>query len=190
METLPGRPVGGQTQVSAKGTGTTRSQPCQDNFDVRHDAVWIKEGNNNMNTNINDISAELSACRKAWADNKGAKFAWCCHHEILIEPLLDPPENRITYILHDKPEGERAIRLHNFRPARAVLPKAYAEAWKAYVEAWKACVEAWKACAEVRKACDEAWKACAEVRKACDEELRYLFNQDWPDNTWNGKDIF
>ena len=158
------------------------------------------------------IKTELAACRKAWAANPTAKLAWCCHHAILLERLTKPAENRIAYILSDKSKEEQAIRLHNFRPARVKLPEAIE---KACAEFDKACAEFDKARAEWNKACAEfdnkaraewnkaraEWnKACAEFDKARAEwdkaigfhksELSALHSQDWPDNTWNGENIF
>ena len=42
-----------------------------------------------------------------------------CHHEILFEPATEPIENRIAYILSDKPKAEQAIRLRAMRPIPA-----------------------------------------------------------------------
>ncbi len=98
--------------------------------------------------------------------------------------------------------------------ARAELNKAFAEWNKACAEWNKACAELNKARAEWNKACAEWNKARAEWNKACAEwnkafaewnkacaewnkaigfhksELSALHSQDWPDNTWNGENIF
>jgi len=171
-------------------------------------------------TELKSIEEELKDCRAAFAAHPEAKFGWCIHHEVLFEQIDKESgvEGRIACIMKDKLEGERAIRLRNFRPVRVELPRelteasaaknearaACREAWAAYVEATAAYNKAWtaldKACADCNKAraaCREAWtaldKATAaydEARAACEPELKKLHDQDWPDNTWNGKSIF
>jgi hypothetical protein len=72
-------------------------------------------------------------------------------------------------------------------------------------EAWAACDEAWAAWRKAKVACDKAWAAWREAATAYREadtaydtakaaipeaELKRLHDEDWPDNTWNGKSIF
>lgn len=68
---------------------------------------------------------EATACRAAWAAAPYAKYGVHIHHEAACEVLTEPIENRIAYILREKPEGERALRLRLMRPTTA-------PAWKAY----------------------------------------------------------
>ena len=150
-----------------------------------------------MKIKIKSVETELAACRKAWVEAPDAKLAWCCHHAVELETLTEPAENRIAYILSCKRKEEQAIRLHNFRPARINLPeaieKARAEYYKVRAEFDKACAEWNKACAELDKARAEWDKAGAEWNKVIEyhkSELSALHNQDWPDNTWNGENIF
>jgi len=105
-------------------------------------------------TELKSAEQELSDCKAAWSASPKAKFAWTCHHQILIEPLTEPYQNRIDYILSDKDNSEHAVRFRNFRPVRITL---LPELDKAYAE----------------------WN----------KELTDLHKQDWPDHTWNGKDI-
>jgi hypothetical protein len=77
---------------------------------------------------LGTIKAEAALCRAAFAAAPEATHAWHCHHETLLEQLIEPAEHRIVYILSDKPKGEQALRLHLFRPASA----ATAAAWKTY----------------------------------------------------------
>ena len=129
-----------------------------------------------MKKPIQSIKKELAACRKAFQENPEAKYAWCCHHSILIELLTEPYENRIKYILSDKPKKEQAVRFRNFRPVRIQLPekltkasaewaKASAEYDKAYTEYDKAVAEYDKAYAEWNKALTEYAKASAKLTK-------------------------
>jgi hypothetical protein len=87
---------------------------------------------------IGTIKKELAACKAAWKSCPDSKIAWCCHHEVRMEPLTEPWSNRVDYILDNKPVNERTIRLRNFRPVRVELPaelnKAYAEWDKARAE--------------------------------------------------------
>ena len=129
-----------------------------------------------MKIKIKSVETELAACRKAWVEAPDAKLAWCCHHAVELETLTEPAENRIAYILSCKRKEEQAIRLHNFRPARINLPEAIE---KARAEYYKARAEWDKAGAE--------WNKVIEYHKS---ELSALHNQDWPDNTWNGENIF
>jgi hypothetical protein len=115
-----------------------------------------------MTNKFKSIKTELKLCQKAWAENLNAKLTWCCHHGILLEELTEAAQNRIDYIITDKPKNEQATRLRNFRPVRIELP------------------------AEWDKARAEWDKAHAESK----DELTLLHNQDWPDNSWNGKNIF
>ena len=126
-------------------------------------------------TPLKSISEERAACVAAFEDNPKATFAWCCHHSVLIEPLTEPFMARIEYIDTDKSKSEQAIRFRNFRPARVKLPEAIKKAGDDY-----------------KKALDAYWKAEDAYGKA-------LFNwsgaseahdNDWPDNSWNGKSIF
>ena len=139
---------------------------------------------------LKSVEEELDDCQKAWTENPNAKFAWCCHHALLIEPLTEPAEVRIQFILSDKSKNEQAVRLRNFRPVRIELPAEYN---KACAEYNKARAEWHEACAEYDRTYAEYNKVYAEFNKATaewNEELTVLHNRDWPDNSWNGKDIF
>ena len=120
---------------------------------------------------LGTIEEEAAACRAAWAECPGATHGAHIHHEVACEELTEPIENRIAYILAEKPDRERAIRLRLMRPTTRDDANAYGEAvataQKAYYEAK----------APALKAYDEttatAWKAYDEVvapaRKAYNE---------------------
>ena len=102
-----------------------------------------------------------------------------------LEVLMEPVENRIAYIKVEKPEHERAVRLHAMRPVKGQLPepvlaalswfgkasaewdRALAEWDKASAEWEKASVEWDKASAEWDRALAEWEKASAEWDRAC-----------------------
>ena len=153
-------------------------------------------------TPIGTIEEELAACRKAFQENPEAKYAWCCHHSVLLEPLTEPYENRIKYILSYKEAEQQAIRFRNFRPVRIQLPekvdKAVAELDKAVAELDKALAKYNEACAklnearakwneasakydeaeakynEARAKYDEAWAKLSEARAKYDEAVAEL----------------
>src|SRR5574337_90762 len=93
-----------------------------------------------MNTlKLGTIEDEAYACRAAWAAMPDAEYGVHIHHGFLAEDLSEPIENRINYILSDKPENERALRLRLMRPIPVrqwkVYEEAIATARKAYNEA-------------------------------------------------------
>src|SRR3989304_9620256 len=105
------------------------------------------------------LTKALAECRAAWEAHPEAKWAWCLHHELRLEPLTEPYEARITYILKYKPKDEQVTRLNNFRPVLSKLPIKVIKAWealgkarKAYDKALEAYVEATEAYAEAREA--------------------------------------
>jgi tetratricopeptide (TPR) repeat protein len=105
-------------------------------------------------------------------------FVWHIHHEVLLEPLREPIENRIAHIEANKPTDEVRTRLRLMKPVREKLPLKVVEAWKAYNEARKSYNEARKSYNEARKAYNEAWKAYVEAKKAYNE-ARKAHNEAW-----------
>jgi len=65
---------------------------------------------------LKSIKLEAAACRKAFKGVPVGSLVLHCHHELLMEKLTEPAEDRIAYILSDKPEHEQALRLRLFRP--------------------------------------------------------------------------
>jgi uncharacterized membrane protein YqiK len=161
---------------------------------------------------LKSIEEEAADCRKAFKGFPIGGYTLHCHHGCVGEILTEEAENRITYILTQKPESERALRLRLFRPvfkekleadaegqkAYAEWQKANAERQKAYAERQKADAECQKAYAERRKADAEWQKADAERRKADAEgqkanvALGVLIHAHFcaPDCPWDGKTIF
>ncbi len=130
---------------------------------------------------LKSIEEEASACRARCANMKIGDICLHLHHEVLAEMLTEPIENRISYILSDKPAAEKALRLRMIGPpiideqvmADATWQKASAELEKAEA-AWLKAEAAWlKADAERHKAyfalqkAEAAWmKAYVERQKA------------------------
>jgi len=162
-----------------------------------------------MTFKLKSIKKEAADCRAACVNLKIGDWAWHVHHEILAEPLTEPIENRITYILENKTDNV-ALRLRLLRPlipdeimlkdskvkkASAEYAKAYAEWDKARAEWRKIYYAKWdkasaaklnKARSKWNKAYAEYRKARAEYSKAATPHYKRLF----PDSSWNGKTIF
>jgi hypothetical protein len=153
------------------------------------------------------IESELVSCRQAWQANP-SKSAWCCHHGKLWEWLTEPYDNRIAYILSDKPEHEQAVRLRNFRPCSqhdkvdAIDAKYWTE-WDAIDAKWQTEWNAldakyqpeWDAIhAKYQPEWDAIYAKYWAERDALDAkwqtELMKLYKLDVPLGTWNGNSIF
>ena len=131
-----------------------------------------------MKIKLKSIEEELIDCRAAFAAHPEAKFGWCIHHEVLFEQIDKEygVEGRIACIMNGKAEGERAIRLRNFRPVRVEIPRELTEAWadcnKARADCNKARAayyKAWTAYDKMSAACREAWTALDKATAAYDE---------------------
>ena len=139
------------------------------------------------------------------------KFAWHVHHNVLLEPLIEPLKNRIAYIKDNKPKDEIATRLRLLKPVKGELPTAVVAEWKAYHKAWKAyrkarksydaaakaLIEPWtfiEAQKSFRKAYRKAWKAYDASQKSYDEvltihepEILALHAIECPDCPWDNE---
>ena len=92
-----------------------------------------------------------------------------------LEVLMEPVENRIAYIKVEKPEHERAVRLHAMRPVKGQLPEPVLAALS-----WFG-----KARAEWDRACAERDRACA----AHYSEIMALHVVECADVKWNEKGL-
>lgn len=88
---------------------------------------------------LGTIKEEAADCRAAWAACPDATHGAHIHHAYACEKLTEPIENRIAYILAEKPQDEHALRLRLMRPTTATAYKAWQDATatadKAYHEA-------------------------------------------------------
>ena len=103
-------------------------------------------------------------CRAAWEAHPDATWAWCLHHELRLEPLIEPYQARIAYILEHKPTHEQVTRLNNFRPVVSKLPakiiklgEAHEKARKAHVAAYEVHDKARSEERRVGKECRSRW---------------------------------
>ena len=127
-----------------------------------------------MDNPLKSIEEEAADCRAAFVGVAVGIPVWCCHHERLYEVLADPAENRIAYILSDKPSFERTRRLREFRPVKdtAIYPK----------------VNALDADYKAKLApLDADYKA---KLAALDAELTALHARECPDTAWANGSIF
>jgi hypothetical protein len=108
-----------------------------------------------MSLILKSIGEEAADCRAANAHLKVGDWAWLVHHEILAEPLTEPIESRISYILENKTDNV-ALRLRLLRPlVEDEVMRSDAELDKARTELYKAHTELYKVYAEFSKAIGE-----------------------------------
>jgi len=124
-------------------------------------------------------------------------FAWHVHHNVLIEPLTEPIENRIKYIKKFKPKNEIELRLKLLKVVKGELPKEFVETWQKYYEIWEKYVKArqkyyekWEEYAEIKQKCNEVWEEYYEVCKKYESQILALHEKECPNCSWNGKTIF
>ena len=88
---------------------------------------------------------------------------------IIIEPLIEPIEERIAFIKDHKAKVEIETRLRLMRPVVGQLPAAYLQAWAAY---------------------KSAGAAYGGTRAATEVEIEALHRHECPDCPWDGRSIF
>lgn len=145
---------------------------------------------------MTEIEQAAAECRKAFEGIPIGTVAWHVHHNMLCEPLTEPAENRIAYILANKPKREQVIRLRLMRPVQS---EAAAAARKIYDEAAAAGRKIYdQAVAAARKTYDQAvapaWKtytkAVAPAWKTYAKAAAAAHAAECPDCPWNGETIF
>ena len=65
---------------------------------------------------MKSIEEEAALCRARFKGVEVGSWVRFCHHKLIAERLREPAENRIMYILTEKPVKERPRRLHEFWP--------------------------------------------------------------------------
>ena len=164
------------------------------------------------------IAKEAALCRKACKNSKVGDVMCFLHHGEAVEVLTEPVENRIKYILSDKPKNEQAIRLHWLRPCPFKLPTKLGEARAKWNEANAKLVEANAKWSEARAKLDEANAKWSEARAKlgeanaqwheagaklvearakwneanakCKEEIDSQIKYCFPECPWDGKTLF
>lgn len=97
-------------------------------LDGRMRATYHEKGKEKkLKLKLKSIAEEANACRKAFKNIAIGSNVVHCHHSREYETLEEPAENRISYILSNKPKGEQALRLRLFRPVKGSAWAAWAE---------------------------------------------------------------
>ena len=141
--------------------------------------------------NYKSISQEAKLCRAAFKDAKVGDLVWFWHNDTPIEILNDQPENRISYILFNKPKVERAARLHWFRPCKIDLPPELDAALSNLAAAcsewdkWDATYSKRDAAQSNLDATNSAWNvACSKYADEINTLVKlYLPGCPWDDHT-------
>ena len=129
-------------------------------------------------TTKQEIEQEAAACRIACANSKVGDLMSHIHHELWLEHLTEPIENRISFILVYKPVTEQAERLRRLRPFDR--EKAAADWKKADADLTKALADLKKADADLKKAAAADWtKALADWKKADAADWKKAAAADW-----------
>jgi len=140
------------------------------------------------------------------------KFAWHVHHNVLVEPLTEPIEDRIAYIKDEKPPKEVPLRLKLLKVVKGKLPEKFVEVWKTYDKVRKAWSKTYKtyvdvsmmACGEVgntyvevlekleklKKDYIEVENAWVDALKVYKKEISALHEKECPECPWDGETIF
>lgn len=103
------------------------------------------------------------------------KFYWHIHHDVLVEPAIEPIGDRKEFIRCNKPKDEVVLRLKLLKPVKGKLPKEVCKTWKARYGAWEA----------YNKAGEVYYKTIKKHKK----EIEELHERECPDCPWNGKSI-
>ena len=128
---------------------------------------------------------------------KHISFAWHIHHNILVEPLVEPIEIRQEYICSHKPSYEVERRLRLLRPVVGDLPQEVEDAAVALTDARTAYItdvannvaqggDAW----DTWEAWDEAQASYKEVLRQHQSEIEALHTVECPNCPWDGHTIF
>ncbi len=112
-------------------------------------------------------------------------LAWHVHHEVLLEPLTEPLENRIAYIKEHKPKYEIQLRLSLLKLVQhpEKLPVEWQEACQKREEADQKRQEAY----QKRQEADQKRQEAYQKYKS---EIEALHKIECPDCPWNGHTIF
>jgi hypothetical protein len=128
---------------------------------------------------------------------KVGDWVWHVHHEILVEPLTEPIENRIAYIKSYKPPEEVPTRLRLMKPVRGDISppeywlKAEAKCQEAYAK-WEEAYAKWR---EADAKWQEAHAKCQEtyakwLASPSWKNVEALHAKECPNCPWNGRSIF
>ena len=118
------------------------------------------------------------------------QFVWHCHHDILLEPLIESFGARVKYIKNYKPKEGQKLRLRLFKKVKGKLPPLTAERQRAFAEWQRAFAEWQMAIAGWQRAITKWRMAFAEWCKKYAKEINKLHKKECPNCPWTGKTIF
>lgn len=130
-------------------------------------------------------------------------WAWHVHHNVLVEPLTSSMEDRIMYIMREKPECEVPARLRLLKRVQGNLPKVLLEAdrrcatierdfdnvWWAYAGIEHPSAKENQALDDAQRVCNDAGWAYNKVWEDCLSEILALHAKECPDCPWDGETI-
>jgi hypothetical protein len=91
---------------------------------------------------------------------------WCIHHEVILEPLTEPIENRVRFIRERKAAHEVETRLRAMRPVKGPLPMEVQQAgaaWQQAYAAWRQAGAAWQQAGAAWQQAYAAWQQAYAV---------------------------
>ncbi len=145
---------------------------------------------------VNQIWQSRQDCLDYWAAHP-SEWAWCLHHEMLIEPLRYPISERISFIYTSKAKEEQECRFNNLRPILSTLPEEVLNAGnimrnnsRLYTKASQENVMSLKELSDLWIAYEISITNFKLQVKKHKVELNRLHLIDVPNHTWNGKSIF
>ncbi len=138
---------------------------------------------------LKSIREELADCVVRFEGVGVGDWVWCCHHDILIEQLTEPPGSRINWILQEKNFKERARRLFEFRPVHACPSD---EVVTEYFKLKKEMQEIIDKGFDSFDMFTQVWGKLKILERKWSDDTRYLIPihaQEVPGTTWNGEEI-
>ena len=110
------------------------------------------------------------------------KYYFHIHHEILVEALTEPLENRIKYIKENKPKDEIELRLKLIKPVKGKLPSEFIEAYQARAKAYQAREKAWEKARQAWTKANQTWAKAYQAREKAWEKARQARAKALADN--------
>jgi len=119
------------------------------------------------------------------------RFGWHMHHDLLVEPLIEPIRDRVRWIMYHKCAEEIPIRLKWMRPVEGALPEPCVAKAREYCKARAAEKKVWAKSSL-------AFSRLAHTREKARDERQWMKNNDevWAeytkarDRVWDASDEY
>jgi hypothetical protein len=137
---------------------------------------------------IGTIAEELAGCEAAFEVTPNTVAEFCHWHDKRCSSATPTErwQRRIVFILEHKPEEERAIRLRNYRPWTGEVPR-----WLAEINLlWDGCMHPWEWDKLQWGERKRQWLERKRLWAEHSTDVDTAHDAQWPDNTWNGENIF